>query len=76
MDNTENAARDRERITAVLTPKATADLARLVKRTGLSKTSLVNRGISLCELVDRQVAAGAEVLIRLPDGTVREVMFL
>jgi hypothetical protein len=76
VDDAENAARDRERITASLTPEAAAGLARLEERTGLSKTGLVNRAISLYELIDGQTAGGSTVLIRLPDGTDQQVMFL
>jgi len=68
--------RDGERITVALTPEAAAALARLQARTGLSKTGLVNRGISLLELVDGQAAAGGRVLIQPPDGPAVEVRFL
>jgi hypothetical protein len=69
-------APDRERITVVLLPKAAAGLARLLERTRLSKTDLVNRAISLYELIDGQTAGGSTVLIRKPDGTDQQVMFL
>ena len=73
MNDAENAAQDRERVTVVLTPDAAGGLTRLRQRTRLSKTHLVNRGILLYDLVDR---AGGEVFIRLPDGTDRQVTFL
>jgi hypothetical protein len=67
---------DCERITVTLVPKAAAGLACLQERTRLSKTDLVNRAISLYELIDGQTAAGSAVLIRKPDGTDQQVMFL
>lgn len=56
-----------ERITVALIPKATADLQRLQERTGLSKTDITNRSISLYEFIDAQLRAGKEVLIREPE---------
>jgi hypothetical protein len=55
-----------ERITVALIPKAAADLQSLQERSGLSKTDLVNRGISLYEFIDAQLREGKEVLIRDP----------
>ena len=56
-----------ERITVALIPKAADDLQRLQERTGLSKTDLVNRAISLYEFIDAQLREGREILIRDPD---------
>jgi len=47
-----------------LIPKAGEDLQHLQDRTGLSKTDIVNRAISLYEFVDTELAAGAEMIIR------------
>jgi hypothetical protein len=55
-----------ERITVALIPKAAADLQRLQERSGLSKTDLTNRAISLYEFIDAQIREGREVLIRDP----------
>ena len=55
-----------ERITVALIPKAAADLQRLQERSGLSKTDLTNRAISLYEFIDAQMREGREVLIRDP----------
>ncbi len=52
------------RITVVLIPEAAADLARLQGRTGLSKTDLVNRAISLYEFTDTQLRAGMDLIVR------------
>jgi len=65
-----------ERITVTLGPKAAADLALLRERTGLSKTGLVNRAISLYGFLEEQMAAGRQVLIRPPDGTDQAMTFL
>ena len=56
-----------ERITVALIPKAAADLQSLQERSGLSKTDLVNRAISLYEFIDAQIREEKEVLIRDPD---------
>ena len=55
-----------ERITVALIPKAASDLQGLQERSGLSKTDLVNRAISLYEFIDAQLREGKEVLIRDP----------
>jgi len=65
-----------ERITVTLVPKAAASLASLRERTQLSKTDLVNRGISLYDFIDAEVAAGATVRIDRADGSGSEVRFL
>jgi hypothetical protein len=56
-----------ERITVALIPKAAADLQGLQEATGLSKTDLANRAISLYAFIDAQLRDGKEVLIRDPD---------
>jgi hypothetical protein len=53
-----------ERITVALIPKAADDLQRLQDRTGLSKTDLTNRAITLYEFIDAQMRAGRDVLVR------------
>ncbi len=65
-----------ERVTVALLPKVSAELALLQERTGLSKTDLVNRAITLYEFTEAQLAAGREVLIRDTDGTVQRVKLL
>jgi hypothetical protein len=66
-----------DRITIALIPKAAADLQRLQDRTSLSKTDLVNRGISLYELIDAQLREGREVLIKdSKTGETKSLMFL
>jgi hypothetical protein len=57
-------APDRERITVVLLPKAAAGLACLQERTGLSKTDLVNRAISLYEFADSRLRDGRDLILR------------
>ncbi|HEY1915214.1 MAG TPA: hypothetical protein VGH27_06505 [Streptosporangiaceae bacterium] len=53
-----------ERITVALIPKVVEDLRRLQQRTGLSKTDVANRSVSLYEFIDAQLRAGRDVLIR------------
>ena len=53
-----------ERITVALIPKAAEDLQRLQDRTGLSKTDVANRAITLYEFIDSQLNAGRDVLIK------------
>jgi hypothetical protein len=53
-----------DRITVALIPKAGEDLQRLQDRTGLSKTDIANRAITLYEFIDAQMRAGRDVLIR------------
>jgi hypothetical protein len=65
-----------ERITVALIPKAAADLQSLVERTGLSKTDLANRAISLYEFIEAQLREGKEVLIRDPDKNETERIHL
>ena len=55
-----------ERITVALIPKAAEDLQQLQERSGLSKTDLTNRAISLYEFIDAQLREGKELLIRDP----------
>ena len=56
-----------ERITVALLPKAAADLAGIVERTGFSKTDATNRAISLYEFIESQLAAGKQLLVRDPE---------
>jgi hypothetical protein len=53
-----------ERITVALIPKAANDLRTLQDRTGLSKTDITNRAITLYEFIDAQLRAGTDLLLR------------
>jgi hypothetical protein len=53
-----------ERITTSLIPRTVEELSRLQADTGLSKTDLVNRAISLYAFVAEQLAAGRDLAIR------------
>lgn len=53
-----------DRVTVALVPKAATDLQNTMERTGLSKTDIVNRAVSLYEYVDARLTAGDELLIR------------
>jgi hypothetical protein len=56
-----------DRITVALIPKASEDLQRLQDRTGLSKTDIANRAISLYEFIDSQLQAGKDLIVRDPE---------
>jgi hypothetical protein len=53
-----------ERITVALVAKAAEDLHRTQERTGLSKTDIVNRALTLYEFIDRKLANGSELVLR------------
>jgi hypothetical protein len=53
-----------DRVTVALVPKAAGDLQQTVERTGLSKTDIINRAVSLYEYIDGRLSSGAELLIR------------
>ena len=52
------------RITAALIEKAATDLETTHERTGLSKTDIVNRAISLYEYIDAELRAGGQLIVR------------
>jgi hypothetical protein len=58
------AERTPDRITVALIPQASDDLQRLQDRTGLSKTDLTNRAISLYEFIDSQLKAGKDLIVK------------
>jgi hypothetical protein len=52
----------------------TAGTLRRRKQTGTSHTETVHRAVALLDLLERESAQGAEILIKSPDGkTVREI---
>jgi hypothetical protein len=53
-----------DRITVALVRKAGEDLQLLQDRTGLSKTDIVNRAISVYEFIESEVQAGNDVYVR------------
>ncbi len=55
---------DREKVTVLLIAKAAGDLKRTHERSGLSKTDIVNRAVTLYEFVDSRLAAGDEIILR------------
>jgi hypothetical protein len=63
------------RITVALVAKAAADLRRILTRTHMSQTDVVNRALSLYEFVDSEVSSGAELIIRR-DGQEHRVVLL
>ena len=65
-----------ERITVALIAKAAEDLKRTQARTGLSKTDIVNRALSLYEFLDESLAGGSEILLRHKDTGTTELIRL
>ena len=55
-----------DRITVALIPKASDDLQRLQDRTGLSKTDIANRAISLYEFIESQFREGRDLIVKDP----------
>jgi hypothetical protein len=53
-----------DRITVALVPKAGMSLQQLHERTGLSKTDLVNRAITLYDFIEESLRDGRDVLVR------------
>jgi hypothetical protein len=53
-----------DRITVALIPRVADDLQKLLDRTGLSKTDLVNRAITLYEFIDQELSTGRDLLVR------------
>jgi hypothetical protein len=66
-----------ERITVALVRKAGEDLQRIQDRSGLSKTDIVNRAISVYEFIDSQMQAGNDLFVRNQEtGETQLVRFL
>ena len=53
-----------DRVTVTLIPRVADDLQKLQDRTGLSKTDLVNRAITLYEFIDQELSTGRDLLVR------------
>jgi hypothetical protein len=64
-----------ERITVSLIPKVAADLQDVHDRTGMSKTDIVNRAITLYEFVEAELSAGAQLLVR-SDGELHRIKLI
>lgn len=73
--NTTERTAATDRVTVALVPKAAGDLQRAVERTGLSKTDIVNRAISLYEYLDARLSRGDELSIRNEAGQVEQIKF-
>lgn len=65
-----------ERITVALIPGAADDLQQLVTSTGLSKTDVVNRAITLYRFIESQQRTGHDLLIRDDSGQIQLVKLL
>ena len=64
-----------ERITVALVPKAAGDLHEAVQRSGLSKTDIVNRAITLYQFIEDRLTQGDEILIRDSAGQLERIRF-
>ena len=64
-----------DRVTVTLVPKAAGDLRQAVARTGLSKTDIINRAISLYEYLEDRLSNGAQLLIRDESGQIEQIKF-
>jgi hypothetical protein len=51
------------RITFALVPTAAADLKRTQDRSGLSRTDIVNRALTLYEFIDAELSAGGDLFV-------------
>jgi hypothetical protein len=65
-----------DRITVALIARVAAELQHAHDRTGLSKTDIVNRAVSLYTFVDERIAGGDELLIRSKDTGQVEIIRL
>lgn len=62
------AGRSAERVTISLTSRVAKELRRLRSSTGLSKTDLVNRAVSLYALAERELDQGRELAFYDPQS--------
>jgi hypothetical protein len=65
-----------ERITVALIPKAAEALQQLMASTGLSKTDIVNRALTLYEYIDSQMQAGNDLILRNKTGDTEIIRLL
>ena len=65
-----------DRITVALIPQAAEDLQHLQDQTGLSKTDIVNRAISLYDFVNTQQGEARDLLVRDKDAEETQVIRL
>jgi hypothetical protein len=67
---------EQDRFPVSLSPQTVLDLQMLKDDLGVRKTDSINRGVSLYRFVQQELAAGNQLLLRAPDGTIRAVTFL
>jgi hypothetical protein len=65
-----------DRITVALVPKASEGLQHLMASTGLSKTDVVNRAITLYEFIDSELNQGHDLIVRDPQTGESQVIRL
>ena len=64
------------RITVSMNRAADDALGRLTDHSGLSKTEVVNRAVTLYAYVTESQAAGSDLLLRNPEGEVERVRLI
>ena len=64
------------KVTVNLIPKAWDAAEDAAERLRLTRTDVINRALQAYAFLEEQIAGGATVLVRQPDGTVSEVRFL
>ena len=64
------------KITVNLIPKAWEAAEDTADRLSLTRTDVINRALQAYAFLEEQIAGGATVLIRHPDGATAEVRFL
>jgi hypothetical protein len=62
------------RITVSLVPKVAAELDGLADRTGLSKTDIANRAISMYAFIEEHLAQGEQIVVRSADRNYEQVV--
>lgn len=74
MDDVTNLKQSK-RMSVTLIPKANTELEWLQGHTGMAQVDVINRAIQIMGFIERQVAAGGELLIR-KDGETEKVTII
>jgi hypothetical protein len=76
MGESSSPAEPADRITVALVRKAGEDLQALQNRTGLSKTDVVNRAITLYEFIDARIREGKDLVVYDPERDESQTVML
>lgn len=63
-----------DRVTVSLIPRAAAELADLQQKTGISRTDLINRAISLYAFIAKHGEAGRELALHDPHSDTTRIV--